>query len=37
MGRARHVAEVAGGFIGVAKISKPEEKMLAKLSTAFDK
>ncbi len=37
MGRAQHIAEVAGGFIGVAKISAAEEKMLAKLSAAFDK
>ena len=37
MGRARQVAEVAGGFIGVAKISMAEEKMLKKLSAAFDK
>ena len=37
MGRARHVAESAGGFLGVAKISKAELEMLATLEAAFDK
>lgn len=34
--RARAVATAAGGFLGLKKISDPEEKMLARLDAAFD-
>ncbi len=37
IGRARHVAESAGGFLGLGnKVSPAEEAMLAKLAGAFD-
>ena len=36
MGRARAVAESAGGFMGVASISRPEEQMLQELERAFE-
>lgn len=36
MTRARHVAEAAGGLLGIAKISAAEKEMLAKLEAAFD-
>ena len=36
MGRARAVAEAAGGFLGVASISAAEKKMLEALEWAFD-
>ncbi len=36
MDRARHVAEAAGGLLGLAKISGAEKEMLAKLEAAFD-
>lgn len=35
MGKARAVAEAAGGFLGLATVSKSEEAMLAKLEAAF--
>lgn len=35
MGRARAVAEAAGGFLGLATISKAEEAMLDRLDNAF--
>lgn len=35
LGRARAVAEAAGGFLGLAKVSKEEETMLAELRRAF--
>lgn len=35
IGRARSVARAAGGFLGLAKISKPEEAVLARLEQAF--
>lgn len=36
MGRARAIAEAAGGFLGVASISAAEKKMLEELEWAFD-
>ena len=36
MGRARAIAEAAGGFLGVASISTAEKKMLEELERAFD-
>lgn len=36
MGRARAIAEAAGGFLGVASISKAEKKMLEELEWAFE-
>jgi len=36
MGRARAVAEAAGGFLGVASISAAEKKMLEELEWTFD-
>jgi hypothetical protein len=36
MGRARAIAEAAGGFLGVASISAAERKMLEELEWAFD-
>ena len=36
LGRARAVAEAAGGFLGVASISAAEREMLDKLEWAFD-
>jgi len=35
MGRARQVAEAAGGFLGLAKISAKEVEMLDRLDSAF--
>jgi hypothetical protein len=35
IGRAKAVAEVAGGFLGVGTVSKVEEETLADLETAF--
>src|SRR4030095_6701832 len=35
MGKARAVAEAAGGFLGLAKVSKSEEAVLADLEAAF--
>lgn len=35
LGRARSVARAAGGFLGVAKVSKPEEEVIARLEQAF--
>lgn len=35
LGRARSVARAAGGFLGLAKVSKPEEEVLARLEQAF--
>jgi uncharacterized tellurite resistance protein B-like protein len=35
VGRARSVARAAGGFLGVAKVSKPEEEVIARLEQAF--
>jgi hypothetical protein len=34
--RARGVAEAAGGFLGMRRISKAEEEILARLAAAFD-
>lgn len=36
LGRARAIAEAAGGFLGVASISAAEKKMLDQLEWAFD-
>ena len=36
LGRARAIAEAAGGFLGVASISAGEKKMLEELERAFD-
>ena len=36
MGRARTIAEAAGGFLGVASISAAEKKMLQELEWAFE-
>ena len=36
MGRARAIAEAAGGFLGVASISAAEKKMLDELEWSFD-
>ena len=36
MGRARAIAEAAGGFLGVASISAAEKKMLEELEWFFD-
>jgi hypothetical protein len=37
IGRAREVAEAAGGFLGMgSKISQAEQKMLERLESAFD-
>jgi hypothetical protein len=36
MGRAKAIAEAAGGFLGVASISAAEKEMLEKLEWAFD-
>jgi len=37
IGHARQVAEATGGILGFGnKISKPEQKMLDKLESAFD-
>jgi len=36
IGRARAIAEAAGGFLGVAAISAAEKKMLDKLEWAFE-
>jgi len=36
MSRARHVAEAAGGILGLGKISAAEKEMLEKLEAAFD-
>lgn len=35
LGRARAVAEAAGGFLGLAKVSREEEAVLAELARAF--
>lgn len=35
VGEARAVAEAAGGFLGIAKVSKQEEAVLAQLEAAF--
>lgn len=35
LGRARAIAEAAGGFLGIASISEKEKAMLAKLEQAF--
>jgi hypothetical protein len=35
IGRARTVAAVAGGLLGIGKVSRDEEKMLQELATAF--
>ena len=35
LGRARAVAEAAGGFLGLAKVSKEEEALLTELERAF--
>ena len=35
LGRARAVAEAAGGFLGLAKVSREEEAVLAELERAF--
>lgn len=35
MGRARAVAEAAGGFLGLAKVSAAEQEMLRRLDRAF--
>lgn len=35
MGKARAVAEAAGGFLGLAKVSKAEEAVLSDLEAAF--
>jgi hypothetical protein len=38
LGRARHVAEAAGGFLGLAgKVSREEEVVLEALAKAFDR
>jgi hypothetical protein len=36
LGRARAIAEAAGGFLGVASISAAEKKMLEELEWSFD-
>ena len=36
LGRARAIAEAAGGFLGIASISAGERKMLEKLEQAFE-
>ena len=36
LGRARGVAEAAGGFLGLNKISDVEQKKLEELEAAFD-
>ncbi|MDX2435969.1 MAG: hypothetical protein QNL88_02860 [Acidobacteriota bacterium] len=36
MGRARAIAEAAGGFLGIASISAAEKKMLNELEWAFE-
>lgn len=36
MGRARRVAQAAGGILGIAAISSEEQKMLAELDRAFE-
>ena len=36
MGRAKAIAEAAGGFLGVASISAAEKRMLEELEWAFD-
>jgi hypothetical protein len=36
LGRARAIAEAAGGFLGVASISAAEKKMLEELERAFE-
>ena len=36
LARARGVAEAAGGFLGVGKVSDAEERKLAELEAAFD-
>jgi len=36
MGRARTIAEAAGGFLGIASISAAEKKMLDELEWAFE-
>ena len=33
--RARGVAEAAGGFLGIGKVSPPEQKVLDELASAF--
>ena len=35
LGRARAVAQAAGGFLGVASVSREEEAVLAELASAF--
>ena len=35
LGRARAVAEAAGGFLGFASVSEPEAALLAELTSAF--
>lgn len=35
LGRAREVAQAAGGFLGMASVSREEEEMLAELASAF--
>ena len=35
MGKARAVAKAAGGFLGIARVSKEEEAVLAELEAAF--
>ena len=35
LGRARAVAEAAGGLLGFARVSEPEEALLAELASAF--
>lgn len=36
LGKARAIAESAGGFLGFNKISEPEQRMLDRLAKAFD-
>ena len=36
MGRAKAIAEAAGGFLGVASISAAEKKMIEELEWSFD-
>jgi tellurite resistance protein len=36
LSHARAVAEAAGGFLGLGRVSKPEEKMLLALEKAFE-
>jgi hypothetical protein len=36
IGQARAVAEAAGGFLGLGKVSPAEDEMLRRLERAFD-